>query len=398
MVNQNLLALAGKLILASTTGNEKELQSVSEELAAELKKEKPAEPTPAVLDKDIIGFLKFNNHEVSKMPKSFKHTFRAEGQSICYRKRKRGVRSCSYEARYRRHGYNISVSASNLEDLKQRFIEALHRADNEQSSPKVPNTFHEFSIYYFENFRKRKVRSLTLENDIYRYNNHLKPVFGSMPIKQITPAQCQKLIDGILEKGHSKTADEVFSLLNVILKMAIAHGIIDRNPLAIVIKERHQREHGKALTKAEEKMLLKKTEDTRYQLLFAVALYTGLRPNEYKTAHIEDNFIVAVNSKRKTQRIEYKRIPITPMLRPYLVNVDELQFPRLEYMRDKFNAILPGHRLYDLRTTFYTRCQECGVAEVARNVFVGHSLGALGDTYTDLSDEYLLKESDKLNY
>ena len=67
-------------------------------------------------------------------------------------------------------------------------------------------------------------------------------------------------------------------------------------------------------------------------------------------------------------------------------------------MRDKIKAILPNHILYDLRTTFYTRCQECGVADVARMEFVGHSLGALGNTYTDLSDEFLLREGEKLNY
>ena len=123
-----------------------------------------------------------------------------------------------------------------------------------------------------------------------------------------------------------------------------------------------------------------------------------MRPNEYETAVIDGKFIKARNSKRKNGKIEYKKIPITPMLRPYLEGVSELKFVSVRIMRDRFAKVFPGRRLYDLRTTFYTRCQECGVAPVARDEFVGHSLGELGNTYTDLSDDFLLREGEKLNY
>ena len=403
MNKTKILELAGQLVLASVTGNDEEADKIFSEIAdmirtPDSKKEEATEDGATSSNGEFTGFLKFNDKEISKLPKYFKKTFRAEGQTICYRKRKRGKRSCTYEARYRRHGYNISVSATNLVDLKLRFIEALCGYEKNLFSAKIPNTFHEFAMYYFENFRKRKVKPLTYENDLRRYNNHLKPIFGSTPLKFIAPGQCQKLIDDILDKGFGKTADEIFSLLNVILKMAIAHGIIDRNPLAIVVKDKHQSEHGSALTVSEEKLLLEKFTGTPYQLLFAVILYTGMRPNEYSSARIEGGFIVAINSKRKGGKVEYKKIPITPKLRPFLENVDELHFPNVQCISKRFKKIFPNHRLYDLRTTFYTRCQECGVADVARMEFVGHSLGTLGDTYTDLSDEFLLKEGKKLNY
>ncbi len=86
------------------------------------------------------------------------------------------------------------------------------------------------------------------------------------------------------------------------------------------------------------------------------------------------------------------------MLAPYLTGVTELNFCRVETLRRVFGKIFPEHKLYDLRTTFYTRCQECGIAEVAIKKFVGHALGGLADTYTDLSEEFLLKEGNKLNY
>ena len=397
-MNANLLTLASKLILASTTGDEKELQIVSENLAAELTKEHRDEPTSSVLRQDTVGFLKISDKEILKMPKSFRHTFRIEGKTICYRKRKRGKISCSYEARYRRHGYNLSVSATSLDDLIQKFISALHAAELGETATKIPTTFHEFAMYYFENFRKRKVGTQTYRVDLSRYKIHIKPHFGYIEMRRITPAQCQQLIDKILANGYERTAQDVYSLINSIFKTAIAHGILERNPLAIVQNVEHEREHGKALTKDEERHLLNSTADTPYQLMFAVALYTGMRPNEYNTARIEGDFIIAVNSKRKKKKVEYKKIPITPMLKPYLTGVTELKFFIVDCIREKFRSILPTHKLYDLRTTFYTRCQECGVADVARMEFVGHSLGKLGNTYTDLSDEFLLKEGKKLDY
>jgi integrase len=166
----------------------------------------------------------------------------------------------------------------------------------------------------------------------------------------------------------------------------------------MIFHTKHDREHGSALSKDEEKHLLNSMEGQPQQLMFAIGLYTGMRPNEYATAKIEGDFIIAVNSKRKNGKVEYKKIPITPMLKPFLVGITELKFSSLRVLRARFNKLFPDRRLYDLRTTFYTRCQECGVAPAARDEFVGHSFGALGNAYTDLSDEFLLKEGAKLCY
>lgn len=343
----------------------------------------------------ILNSIIKENSDLKK-PKTIK-TIKIEGCKAHLRARACG-NGISYELRYRKNGLNVNASATVQTIAIKKFTEKLKIALSAKEVPNIPTNFHEFSTYYFENFRKRKVTRSTYESDLNRYKNHLQKCFGSMQLNQITPIQCQNLIDKILSAGKERSAQDLYSLLNSIFKSAMAHGILERNPLAIVLPVTHEREHGKALSKSEEKFLLEQTADTPYQIMFAVALYTGLRPNEFATARIESNFIVAVNSKRKNKKVEYKKIPVTPMLRPYLDGVTELKFYIPEVMRDKFKSILPEHKLYDLRTTFYTRCQECGIADVARMEFVGHSLGKLGNTYTDLSDEFLLKEGKKFDY
>ena len=362
--------------------------------------------------------LKFTQKEIVKMPERFQKIFILQNKIVSCRKRKSGRHGINYEIRYRRDGFNISVSSNNLEIAKSKFIQALIeievnrrveqiRAQEEEKERKAlerlkeigaPDTFHEFAMYYFDKYRSRKVSPKTFENDGYRYKNYIQPHFGSMPITDITPPYCQELLDKIVSSGKTKTGKEVFSILNAIFKMAIAHDIISKNPLAIAYVEKHTSKHGKALTKQEEKELLDSLKGSKYQAIVAMSLYTGLRPNELNTVKIEGDFVVARNSKRKGGKVEYKKIPITKMLKPYVQEFMVDKLPGIQYIRDKFNAVLPNHIYYDLRTTFYTRCEECGVAEAARDYFVGHSRSRLNDTYSDLSDEYLLQEGSKLVY
>ena len=291
MEAESFVELAQKLILLASATDEQEKACLKKEITA-FTGERCNEET---------GFLKFTEKEISKMPKTFRKEFRTQGCTAHIRKRTDGRYVCSYEIRYRRNGYNISVSAKTVEQAKIRFIEALKTTDPQTSTKEngTPKTFNEFSLYYFENFRKRKVTERTMKEDLWRYKKYLLPVFGSTPIKSITPLQCQNLIDGIVKDGKEKTATEIFSMLNVIFKMAIRHDIITRNPLDIVFIKKHERKHGIALTRDEEKTLLQAVAGTPYQIMFAVALYTGLRPNEYETARINENFIIAKNSKRK---------------------------------------------------------------------------------------------------
>ncbi len=404
MDKQKLLELASALVHAGLTNKDEEILKIFGELAAVMGRGESGNggaesSAPPPEEKDKTGFLNFTKQEILKMPTKFRKYFIAADKLVHVRRRKRNKKGYyTYEARYRCGEYNISVSSTNPDKLVEKFLAAVHVVEAGNELLNVPTNFHEFATYFFETFWRRTVCEQTYKNETNRYKNHIRPAFGSLPIKKITPAMCQKLLDGITAKGYGKTADEVHGRLNQIFEAAIKHGLITHNPLALTVHITHEREHGKAFTKEEERQLLELTAGTAYQLMFAVALYTGLRPNEYKTARIEGAFIVAVNSKRKNKKVEYKKIPITPMLRPYLEGVQELQFYVVNRISEKLHEFFPKHTLKDMRETFNSRCVECGVNETARKLFMGHSLGALGNAYTDLSDEFLISEGEKIKY
>ena len=352
--------------------------------------------------KAVSSLLHFTYKEIKNMATTFKKVFIANGLAAHVIKKESGKNSYCYEIRYRANGYCIITSSTNLQKAKEKFLAKTTPAEIDKyyvgkiTTVEDSRTLKEFALFFFEKHRKEKVAAQTYKCDLNRINKYIFPAFGDMNIRQITPDKCQTLIEGIQAEGKGKTADEIYSLLSIIFKGAIAYGIITKSPLAIVQIQKHVYQHGVALSKDEEKLLLTRLIEPDFKIAAAIALYTGLRPNELETAKINGDFIIAINSKRKNKKVEYKRIPIIDALRPYLKNgIPTLPTPQL--LRRRVSAALPNHKLYDLRTTFYTRCDEYGVSQPARDEFVGHSGGALTNAYRDLSDEYLLKEARKLN-
>ncbi len=349
--------------------------------------------------------INFTEQERKQMPNNFKKVYKKDGRNIYAHAHKSGKETVTWEIRYRRNGYNISVCGKTIEIVKKKFLENLKASPNSNNGMEngVPTTFHSFATYYFENYRKKKVVSETYKKDLYRYNKYLQTYFKEQSIVKITLAQCQKLINDIVEQGKGKTADEVYSLMNVIFQYAKDNHIIMQSPSDAVFLPKHESQNGVALTKEEERAFLSKLKGSKFELCFAIVLYTGIRPNEYTSVEIDEKreFIIAKNSKLKKKRdgeIVYKKIPITPMLRPYIERNSTITMYTAKYLRKYYSKFIENHILYDLRTTFYSRCKECHVEEYALKAFMGHSLKAVDKAYTDLSDEYLIAEGNKVCY
>lgn len=361
----------------------------------ELKAAVEADPTRKTQSE--FRYLKFTEKEISQMPKNVRKLMRVGGYTVHARKRQTGRYKHSIEIRYHKNGYNISVSATTEEEVKRRFLEKIAEVipQNDYSFA-VPTNFHEFAMYWFEHFHKRKVTEGTYKKNLDTYNRDIKEKFGSLKISAVAPLRIQMFLDGYSDK--ERTAETLYGLFNQIFTCAVKHGIIKLNPLGMCFYKKHERIHGRAIPKGSERKVLNAYANTPYQVEFAIAFYTGLRPNEYATATIDGKFIKARNSKRKGGKVEYKRIPISPMLQPYIASIETLVMHAPCTLAKRFKAILPEYKLYDMRTTFQTRCTECGISDVAIGLFMGNTIGALKETYTDLSDEYLLQEGEKLNY
>ncbi len=394
---EKMILLSQKLVMLSLAKDNDERKRLESEIAL-----LNSQLSDSATSEQLTVFcrpLKFTDKEISKMPKPFRKLFRVNGCTAHVRKRSDDRYRCSYEIRYRKDGYNISASAQTLEAAKEKFIEKLRTVGKQKKMPgisNVPTKFNEFAYFWLDNFYKRKVAEKSYKNTCALFKRHIAHRFENVQIARINAKDVQDVLDVFEKQEKYKTTEDLHCLFNQIFGFAVKFGLIAHNPVSLLYFKKHQRKHGSALTLEEEKKLLAETAGTPYQLMFAVALYTGLRPNEFKTVEIRGEMIIARNSKRRNGEIAYKRIPIIKMLKPYLDGITKIEWVKPDRMRAKFREILPRHRLYDLRTTFYTHCEICGVAESARDEMVGHSGGILKDTYTDLPDDFLIKEAAKM--
>jgi integrase len=111
---------------------------------------------------------------------------------------------------------------------------------------------------------------------------YVRPMFGKRKIASIRPLDVQELIDSLSERGlSSNTIRRTHVVLSRSLKQAVRWRLITFNPAHdIQLPKRHKPEM-KTLTLQEAQRFLVSAGKDKYSLVFKVALWTGMRPEEY---------------------------------------------------------------------------------------------------------------------
>lgn len=110
---------------------------------------------------------------------------------------------------------------------------------------------------------------------------HLRPFFGHMQVRRVTPAEIDRFTASRLDKLSSKTVRNHLTLLQSLLGYAVECGWIERPPR--VRKPKVQRDRYRYLTSTNEiDRLLRaaRLEGEDVYMLYATAIYTGMRAGE----------------------------------------------------------------------------------------------------------------------
>ena len=333
------------------------------------------------------------------MPKFFRNVYKLKGGKTAHIRQKENG---TFEIRYRRDGFNISVSSKNLGEAKERFIQALCEAKTETMNDKT--FFGQYAMQWLDVVKKPQIKENTWKNYLWTLQTYVFPKFGKMRLRDIKPIDVQKLLNGLEEKGIQRGSTNVYSILKPIFEFAVAEDLLVKNPMALIRKPKYETKHGEALTVEEERTFVEKCIASNFSCRYAYILlvFTGIRRSELPSVEISSQWVTVITSKgRKGEAPKKRKIPVSPMLKPFLPFMTKENLTINEVTLSKsISKLAEGHHLHELRHTFITRCQECGISRELTSLWAGHKAdnSMTSNVYTHFSEEFQLGEIQKLRY
>ncbi|MBE7101360.1 MAG: hypothetical protein E7364_07130 [Clostridiales bacterium] len=400
-VSDTIINLTTKLMMINTRNEALKLSAEFSEAARRVVELEQNNEGAVLHTKSATTSLKFTKKEISKMAETFKKEFIANGLAAKIIKRESGRNSFCYEIRYRSNGYNITASSTDLSRAKEKFLFKTTPKEIGKYRTATYNSNDNTLEAIFKEWYQYKKGTVT-DKELRRFETN----FLSLPIElqQKALADVRTIdIDGVMKDVKPRKHEELRTLFNGIFKYAIASGIIQHNPVALIKFKRSERQTREALSEDEVKAFLERIKAVKYDSIrqFAYVLYFfGLRPCEIdEETHREGEFLIARNRKRKNGKIEYKKIPI-PTQAQGLIDWDKPLTTDLHRLKinDTMKELLAEKTAYCLRHTFATVCQQYVRPDIV-DIWMGDSPQRLvGKVYTHFSDEFMRKQMDKVEF
>lgn len=175
-------------------------------------------------------------------------------------------------------GYTVNLYNAKRNEIvhKIKHGEELPRIANRQTKSKL--TLDDVAIKYFEH-RNVHNSSRSNQNELYRYNTHLKPLYGKKFIYMISIQDIEKLQHDKLKTLAPKTVNHITTLLGTIFNYAISKNLYKGdNPLNSLKKIKVDNKRERFLTTDEIKILIDEVRENELLYLFCLlSLSTGGR-------------------------------------------------------------------------------------------------------------------------
>jgi len=210
----------------------------------------------------------------------------------------------------------------------------------------------------------------------------------------LTSLQINEMLANI---EFERRKQKVYELLHDLLGKAVSNEVIDKNPLASILKPKHKRKSGEALSNEDEAVLESYFKEKCLDI-FLICLYQGLRKSEMLALTIDDvdfkNKLLNINksldaynvlgktkneSSERIQPLLDKTLKIFEKYRNCTGRIFNISQKQCQKLFEKSLAecnITKKYTIHSLRHTFITRCQEEKIPLHIIQKWVGHVPGS----------------------
>lgn len=329
------------------------------------------------------------------------------------------LRSNGGRLQKRLRGFTSMRQAAEAElKLKAEFLQ-------NKNAPRVWN-WQDWVAHYLDR-EKLHLKASTIQNYAGLLSKWVTPVFGKLPLDDITPSLVHEVIFEHLAERSAYSRLTMLKTLKRVLSLAVDEGVLSRNPCN-GIKVRVPEPKQSVLNSTEVDRLLKEAalSGHRFYPVWAVAVFTGMCLGElyalkWGDIDFENEKIHVTRSWTSktgmgpTKSRRNRVVPICESLRLLLMELklkanskDDFVLPRLEdwttgeqakVLREFCKAIgITSVKFHDLRATFITQLLLKGVSLAQVMAIVGHAELKTTNRYLRVAGSDLKGATEKLQY
>ena len=191
-----------------------------------------------------------------------------------------------YRSSFTYEGKRYFVKADTKADLAVR--KAMKLRDLEEGKIVITGntTVEEWALKCVKTYKTNQ-KEVTHDKYLNRLKHCILGQIGSMRLRDVKPLHCQNVLN--LQQGKSKTQiNEVYSMLQLIFKKAVANNLILSNPAENIEKPLGTRKSRRSITETERTHIMKVARADRRYYLYLLMLQCSCRPSEAAEAMGKD--------------------------------------------------------------------------------------------------------------
>ena len=226
---------------------------------------------------------------------------------------------------------------------------------------------------------------------------------ADMSVKDIKTKHLQQAIDDCPYKYSTKANIRV--VMNILFRYACQNDLVDKNYVEFIHFKQEKTMLDRDIYTDEEVCKLWDHADEEEYALTLIFLHQGMRLKEFRDLKKEDVDLEnrTITIKKAKNSYSERVIPINKHVFDLIKRLYDAPGEAMTLINkskyERFCKQVLGHRAYDVKHTFVTKCHNIGIDELVTQRIVGHKPDTLlAEVYTHLTIEELSEAINKVSY